>query len=60
MKCVTSFRLKVCILLLCILAPLVARAQMDSLLFITTDQVDSTARGELRLNVDNISLLSRQ
>lgn len=55
MKCVPSSRLKVCILLLYILAPLVARAQMDSLLFITTDRVDSTARGELRLNVDNIS-----
>lgn len=55
MKCTVFLRLKVCLLLLCVFIPSAVKAQMDSLLFITTDRVDSTGRGELRLNVDNIS-----
>lgn len=55
MKLSSLFHLKVCVLLLCLLTPSIMTAQMDSLLFITPDRVDSTGQGELRLNVDNIS-----
>ena len=55
MKRLTSFLLKVCILLGFTLLPSALTAQVDALLFITPDTLDSSAQGELRLNVDNIS-----
>lgn len=40
---------------LCLLSPLTASAQMDSLLFEDNHLLDSTAKGELRLNIDGLS-----
>lgn len=42
----------VCIFILC---PAIAMAQMDSLLFEDNHMLDSTAQGELRLNIDGLS-----